>query len=239
MANINGYNYGQGQGNFNTPRPPIHTPALGFNQIAGNTPKGNASPPQGANSGNFWWADPDVMANGGEGGDGAPNHRAFLQRQPFRLMDRFQNIENEGVYGKDGVDQITGRASANSALRRRRLGGALRRGRLGRQLGPRSGAINNLLANKVWAPELEKLTESEMKLLRENLLSKTSIGTKGLASMMEFVNSRYQSHQNRQAQIESSDSGGGFLDFMGPLADIASLIPGPQQPAVAGAAAVT
>ena len=123
-------------------------------------------------------------------------------------------------------------ASSDSALRRKRLGAGLRRGRLGRQLGPRSGAIFNMLANKVWAPELEGLGDKRFGLMRENLISKDAIGTAGLDSIMRFIQNRYNTRADRDAQ----SSGGGVLDWVNPLATLAGTVFGGP---VGGAAANT
>ena len=202
----------------------------GGRRIASAPNTSNTPLPSGANTGNYWWSDPNVLIED----QGIPDDKPYLQREPYLLADEFSRIQQEGVYGEGGISSLMRTASSASGLRRRKLGSALKRGRLGRQLGPRSGAINNLLANKAWAPELAGLTEMQFDLLAKNLLSKTSVGTEGLRSIMEFIQNRYNTRANRDADSQ----GGGFLDFIGPIADIAALIPGPQQaPAAAASSA--
>jgi len=169
--------------------------------------------PKGANTGNYWWTDPNVLITD----QGVPDDKGYLQREPYLLADRYKNIEQEGIYGKGGVDSVMNKANFASALRRRKLGSALKKGRLGQQLGPRSGAIYNLLANKVWAPEMSGLAEKETDMTRENMLSKTSVGTAGLMAIMQFINDRYQRRMDRDVQKDANSAG--VLDFI-------KLIPG-------------
>lgn len=152
---------------------------------------------------------------------------AFL---PYDLLNSYNQIAQQGIYGQGGIDQIIGRLTAAMKTRGVADTRALRR-RVAGRVGPRSGAAETLIANKVLAPQLADLLSTKAGLQRENQTSKAQ----ALGDILRIYQLLQQRYDNAQAQ----DGSGGFLGVLGDLAgtasDIASLIPGPQQPVAAAA----
>ena len=125
---------------------------------------------------------------------------------PFELADQFANLQKFGFLGQQGAQGILGPVYRASSLRRRALSRSFR-SRLGGRLGSRAPQIENFIANKVQAPELEGLNRLMAGLLERNQLSKLG-GLEGLQQILQFLEGRFEAGQNREAQKP------GFLDYI-------------------------
>ncbi len=153
---------------------------------------------------------------------------AFLRTLPPQLVEVFNKLAEFGLFGEGGVEELMRSISRQGGLERRGLAQGLKRGSLGRRLGPRSGAIDNLIANKVFAPSFAGTEAARRNLLVENQRSKLG-GLQGIQDLLGFF-------QNQFALDEGARQGPGFLDFVSPLATLGGAIFGGPAGAVAGSA---
>lgn len=137
---------------------------------------------------------------------------------PQELTKSYENVAKYGVYGQGGVQSIMDRIRQSRSFQRRSLARGLRRS-FGTRLGPRSGAVDTMVTNRVYAPAMQQDAETEAGLISQNLGSRMQ-GLEGIQRIMEFLQGRYDAAESRDS------SGGGFMDFVGPVADIAGAIPG-------------
>jgi hypothetical protein len=135
----------------------------------------------------------------------------FLERS---LTERFMTLGKEGVYGKTGIDKISRQMRMAQMLRRRQLARGMQQS-LGRRLGPRSGAVDTLIANQVDAPMLSDYADMIGQLEQQNQTSRLG-GYEGLRSLLE-------SRRNRNAASDAS-SGSGWLEGLTGLATLASSV---------------
>ena len=147
------------------------------------------------------------------------------------LYAAYGNIAREGIYGTEGISKILNARRAAQALKTRQLSLGMRRG-LGRRLGSRSGAVDTLIANQVVAPGLAESQGFMSDLLAKNLASRTY----GIEGKQQLLGQLQQGVKN---QWWKTGGGTGAMDIIGAGLDIAQMIPGPQQPVVAGASAAT
>ena len=139
---------------------------------------------------------------------------SFLQSIPPELLKQLVKLAEFGVFGEGGVKELMRSISKQGSLERNRLSKGLRRGKLGRRLGARSGAIENLIANRVLAPSFAGTEGAKRNLLVRNQESKLG-GLSGIQDLLGFF-------QNQFA-LEEQTSGPGFLDFVGPAIDIGAI----------------
>lgn len=116
-------------------------------------------------------------------------------------LSGYTRIANEGIYGQDGLDQINAEADRASAFRRRSLAESMNR-RGSRGVGPRSGAVDTFLANRVYAPSFAGDAERRANLIKENLASRLK-GLEGRERTAELI--KYFK------ELQDSE-GGGWLD---------------------------
>lgn len=172
---------------------------------------------------------PEVKPTSNISGFGTPNPftaeenkkwgTGYRVTSPQYLYDVYNKIAQQGIYGQSGISGIMGSMNKASALRRRALARGMTQ-KYGRRLGPRSGAIGTMIANKVQAPESIAMNETLAGLEKENLSSRLT-GVKGMQSVLDFLENRYNmSTYGKQGETDS----GGLLDYLGPAGDIASLI---------------
>lgn len=204
---------------------------LAQNRSAAPTTGFAAGRPMATGFSGFGVADPSrVFDRQGNFADQVKQHEgealAFL---PYDLLNSYNQIANQGIYGQGGIDELMGRLQAAIKARGVADTRALRR-RVASRVGPRSGAAETLVANKVLAPQLAGLLEFQGGLQRENQTSKAQ----ALGDILRI----YQLLQQRYDNAQKDDGSGGALGIIGDLAgtasDIASFVPGPwQAPAVA------
>ncbi len=146
-------------------------------------------------------------------------------RMPFDLMDVFNKIAREGIYGQQGVGNIMRNVRMGRARQMRQQASGLKR-KAGRRLRGRSSAIDRMVLNKVMAPGMAGDADMLAKLMERNLSSRADTGVAGLMQLMEFLQRKYP-------QGEQDDKGGGSFqtlsDILGITSDVASNIPGPWQ----------
>lgn len=145
---------------------------------------------------------------------------------PVQLGQRYADIANTGIFGESGVRKFMEGIRRSSALERRRLSSGVRNAAV-RRLGPRSGAVNQIVANRVFAPSLEGLSEKRTQLNLANEQSKVE-GLQQLYQLLNFYESRFQFDENlklmkKQVEAALKESGGGIL---GTIGDVAGIIPG-------------
>lgn len=113
-----------------------------------------------------------------------------------------QKIRDEGVLGEAGIKRIVGfmeerhkLAQAERNQKLKRVASGLRRG-LGKRLGSRSGAVDQIVANRVQAPALGEqfasmrdLAGLEAGLFERNEFSKQA-GAQGIQSIINFLESQ-------------------------------------------------
>lgn len=131
----------------------------------------------------------------------------LLKRLPQPIFEAFSKIA-EG----EGVNAIMKKLAQAEAFRRKQLGKGLRTGSLGRRLGPRSGAIDTLIANKVTAPSFGRLSELQGGLLQRG----QEFGLSGISDMLRFM----QDQIGLDEELRTSRQGPGFLDFVPAFTDI-------------------
>lgn len=146
----------------------------------------------------------------------------LLKRLPQPIFEAFAKIA-EG----EGVDPIMKKLAQAEAFRRKQLRTGLR-GSLGRRLGPRSGAIDTLIANKVTAPSFGRLSELQGGLLQRG----QEFGLSGISDLLRFM----QNQVGVNEQLAESRRGPGFLDFVQPLTTLGGAIFGGPAGAAAGSA---
>jgi len=146
----------------------------------------------------------------------------LLKRLPQPIFEAFAKIA-EG----EGVDAIMKKLTQAEAFRRKRLRTGLR-GSLGRRLGPRSGAIDTLIANQVTAPSFGRLSELQGGLLQRG----QEFGLSGIQDMLRF----FQDQIGVNEELRRSRQGPGVLDFVGPALQVGGAIFGGPAGAAAGGA---
>lgn len=142
---------------------------------------------------------------------------SFLQGIPPELLKILNKLAESGVFGEGGVEALLQSVNQQAGFQRAQLGRGLR-GTLGRRLGPRSGGIDNLIANRVFAPSFAGAAQTRGNLLAENQRSKLG-GLSGIQDLLGFF-------QNQFA-LEEQTQGPGFLDFVDPAIDIGAIAAAP------------
>lgn len=158
------------------------------------------------------------------------NPQNLLQTIPPQLIEQFNRIAQQGILSDEELSELGRMLSQQFAQKRKRLSKGLRQ-TLGRKLGPRSGAIDTLIANKVFAPSFEGEIGAQRNLKFANLQSRL-IGLQGIPDILRFM----QDQTRLDEDIRQANQGPGFLDFVGPLATIGGAIFGGPAGAAAGAA---
>lgn len=143
---------------------------------------------------------------------------SFLQSIPPELLQQLQKLAEFGLFGEGGIGQLMRSVDKQSALKRKRLSRGLRGGSVGRKLGARSGAIETFIANRVLAPSFEGSEAAYRDFLVQNQQSKLG-GLSGIQDMLRFFQD--------QLGLEQGLEGPGFLDYVGPAVDIASIAAAP------------
>lgn len=156
---------------------------------------------------------------------------SFLQSIPPELLEQFIKLAESGIFGEGGIEQLFRSLSRQGSLERNRLSRGLRQGSLGRRLGPRSGAIDTLIANKVFAPSFAGTEAARRNLLVQNQQSKLG-GLQGIQDLLGF----FQNQFGLEEDVKRSRQGPGFLDFVGPALQVGGAIFGGPAGAAAGSA---
>ncbi len=156
---------------------------------------------------------------------------ALLRRLPPKLLEQFVKLAESGLFGEGGIEQLFRSLSRQGSLERNRLSRGLKQGSLGRRLGPRSGAIDNLIANKVFAPSFAGGEAAKRNLLVQNQQSKLG-GLQGIGDLLGFFQNQFALDED----IEQRNQGPGVLDFVGPALQIGGAIFGGPAGAAAGSA---
>lgn len=138
---------------------------------------------------------------------------AMSRTLPIEMVRVFADLANRGILTSKDMADIMRDLGQAEGLDRKRLAKGLR-GSLGKRLGPRSGAIDNLIANRVTAPSFGRLARTRADLHKTNTLSRLE-GIRGLYDATQGVVSRYALEE------EIGSQGPGFLDRVGQLAGIA------------------
>lgn len=155
---------------------------------------------------------------------------SFLQSIPPELLKQLTELAESGLFGEGGVEELMRSIARQGGLERRGLAGGLRRGSLGRRLGPRSGAIENLIANKVFAPSFAGTEAARRNLLVQNQRSKLG-GLQGIQDLLGFFQDQFALEED----VDRARQGPGVLDFVGPLTTIGGAIFGGPAGGAAGA----
>lgn len=154
----------------------------------------------------------------------------LLKRLPQSLLQQFSELAESGIFGEGGVEALLQSVNQQAGFQRAQLGRGLR-STLGRRLGPRSGGIDNLIANRVFAPSFAGAAQQRGNLFAQNQQSKLG-GLQGIQDLLRF----FQSQVGLQEELDVSRQGPGFLDFVQPLATIGGGIFGGPAGAAAGSA---
>lgn len=155
--------------------------------------------------------------NYGPGSQGGwENQRDIRGALPYKMLDKYANVAQYGIYGKGGVGDIMRNVGRSNAQRRRALAKGLMR-KYGRRLGSRSGGIQTMIANQVHAPGLAGEASTRASLMSENLKSRFG-GLEGMQAIMRFLEAQYGAKKGRE-QADSS----GWLDWIGPVSDLAAV----------------
>lgn len=155
---------------------------------------------------------------------------SFLQGIPPELLKMFNKLAESGIFGEGGVAALLQSVNQQAGFQRQQLGRGLR-GTLGRRLGPRSGGIDNLIANKVFAPSFAGAAQTRGNLLAENQRSKLG-GLQGIQDLLGFFQNQFALEED----VKQQNQGPGFLDFVQPLTTAAGAIFGGPAGAAAGSA---
>lgn len=145
----------------------------------------------------------------------SPSAEDMLQVLPKEVLAQFSKLAELGLFGEGGIEALRSSMRKQGGLQRSRLARSLKQ-RAGRRLGPRSGAIDTMIANDVYAPSFAGEEEGYRNLQLANQQSKLS-GLSGIENMLRFFQEQFQFDKQMEAQKP------GILDFAGPLLDIASL----------------
>ena len=140
----------------------------------------------------------------------------FREQAPEALTGAYENIAQYGTLGEGGVNQIMSKIRQSRGFQRRQIARGLRK-RFGRRLGPRSGATEALASNIAYAKAGED-PAIEANLMAGNLRSRTE-GIKGVMSVLQFIQERYDTEEARRLMKEMDEAGA--LDFLGAAGDIA------------------
>jgi len=132
------------------------------------------------------------------------------------LRTKYGGIEKHGIYGEGGVGRIMNARRAASALRRQRMAKGMRR-RWGRSIGSRSGAVRNLVANRVYAPSFAGESDALGSMMEANMRSKT-FGIEGYRQVVE------QMLRNKMGEDQMGSDGSGILDWVNAGANAAKAV---------------
>lgn len=152
------------------------------------------------------------LGGGGAGADVPTGPRADI---PQNLLPFFQGIQQQGIFGQGGAGQIANQALGAAA--RSGVSRGLRRS-VGRRLGPRSGAAETVVANRVVAPQFRQLSQLLASLEAQNRQSRLG-GAAGQFDVLRFLEDRF--NIDRDFRLREEEGELGFLDFVGPGLDIA------------------
>lgn len=143
---------------------------------------------------------------------------AMSRTLPLEMVRMFADLANRGILTAKDMADIMRDLSQAEAFDRKRLRVGLRQS-LGKRLGPRSGAIDNLIANRVTAPSNARLARTRADLHRTNTLSRLE-GIRGLYDATQGVVSRFALEEGIDVQSP------GVLDRVGQLAGIGETVAG-------------
>jgi hypothetical protein len=145
----------------------------------------------------------------------------FREQAPEALTGAYESIAKHGTLGEGGVNEIMSKIRQSRGFQRRQIARGLRK-RFGRRLGPRSGATEALASNIAYAKVGED-PAIEANLMASNLRSRTE-GIKGVMSVLQFIQERYDKEEARRIMKEMDEAGA--LDILKAGSDIAaSVIP--------------
>lgn len=143
---------------------------------------------------------------------------AMSRTLPLEMVRIFADLANRGILTAEdmaGIMRDLGQAEASD---RKRLRAGLRQS-LGKRLGPRSGAIDNLIAREVTAPSNARLARTRAGLHKANTLSRLE-GIRGLYDATQGVVSRYALEEEIGSQSP------GFLEKASQFAGIGETVAG-------------
>ena len=139
---------------------------------------------------------------------------AMSRTLPLEMVRVFADLANRGILTAEDMAAIMRQLGEAEGLDRKRLSTGLRRS-LGRRLGPRSGAIDTLIANQVTAPSFSRLARTRAGLHTTNTLSRLE-GIRGLYDATQGVVSRFALEEELDLKRP------GLLDKVGQVAKIGS-----------------
>ena len=167
-----------------------------------------------------------------------------LANIPLRLQGLSEEFLSEGLIPQAELGGIVSSSARESAFRRRALGRGLRR-RQGRRLGSRSSTIDQLVANRVFAPSFAGFEAGTRDLFARNRFGGRTAGINTLStSFNQFFQNRARrdslelARQQRQDFLDSQSGGLGGL-VGGALPIIGDIFGGPAGGAAGGAAGQT
>lgn len=153
---------------------------------------------------------------------GVGDYEHLLNRLPADVLKMFSKLAEEGIFGDEGIKALKRSLRKEGGLRRNMLSRALKQ-RAGRKLGPRAGAIDTQIANQVYAPSFADEEAGIRNLHLANQQSKVG-GLEGILSTLGF----FQNQVGLNEQLDQSRQGPGFLDYVNPAIDVASLFFAPS-----------
>jgi len=126
------------------------------------------------------------------------------------------NVANEGLYGQSGINEILAGGNQEEALTRAKSLKNYYLQNYSKRLGMRAGGqASNDYMNQYVAPLMLENLKKRQELIKENLKSR-GYGMEQIDKIMQMIMS------GGQGTIKSEDSGGGWTDWIAPVAEIAS-----------------
>jgi len=143
------------------------------------------------------------------------------EQLPLDLIKSYNQITKEGIYGESGLRRLRNAIRAANMLQAGTLSRGLR-GTVGRRLGSRSGAVDTMVANKVYAPLFAQGQQSMLGYEGENLASRSNVGLTGLSNISALLLQGAQNEWWKGPPVTYKQNGGGPLGWIPGLASIAS-----------------
>lgn len=171
------------------------------------------------------------MANGRFGFVRPTSESRALEGIPQELLGLGRGFISEGLIPQQELGGLISSSAREAAFRRRGLARGLRR-RQGRRLGSRSSTIDQLVANRVFAPSFAGFEAGTRDLFARNRFGGRTAGVGALqGSFNQFFSNRARrdalrlAEQRRQDELDAQSGGlGGIIGAGLPLVgDIASI----------------
>ena len=142
-------------------------------------------------------------------------------------LSDYDRISREGLLSPEELGQVNAEWDKSFAFKRRSYAEAWKR-KGSRGVGPRSGAVDTLITNRVLGPSFAAQSESRANNLKENLRSRI-LGLKGKSEVARTF--ALLTPEEQETMLDK------ILGFGQAGLDIAALIPGPHQPIAAAGSA--